>query len=71
METAGCFILNFGYKHDLPYPQINPTLNYGFHLNIRTNLNPGPKGDDYGSHPISAPNKCHIVVIGGTEPLRE
>ena len=53
LNDKRCFILNFGYKAPLPFPdiQISPDLDT-FHLNV-------------GTLGINSPNKCSIVVIGG------
>ena len=49
-----CLLLNFGYKNNLPLPQMKMSLDKDSkdHLNVVTHAN-------------NFPNKCFIVVIGG------
>ena len=48
-----CFILSFGFKKPLTFPEIKLTLDYSkLHLNV-------------GSFGMNSPSKCSIVVIGG------
>ena len=49
-----CLLLNFGYKNNLPLPQMKMSLDKDLkdHLNVVTHAN-------------NFPNKCFIVVIGG------
>ena len=47
-----CFILNFGHKQSLPYPQIKLSLESQLHLNV-------------GTFGMNSPSKCFSVVIGG------
>ena len=51
-----CFILNFGFKQSLPYPQIKLSLESQLHLNV-------------GTFGMNSPSKCFSVVIGGKNLL--
>ena len=36
MEKDGCFVMNFGYEHPLPYPTINWSFEKNFMVNVGT-----------------------------------
>ena len=52
LQDQKCFIVNFGFKNPLPFPEIKLSADPKFHLN-------------FGSLGLNSPNKCSIVVIGG------
>ena len=52
LQDQGCFILNFGYKQPLPFPEIKLSLDPNFYLNV-------------GTDGLNSPSKCSLVVIGG------
>ena len=55
LQDQRCFILNFGFKQPLSFPEIKLYPNFEFQLNV-------------GSLGLNSPNKCSIVVIGGKYP---
>ena len=52
LQDQRCFIINYGFKKPLPFPEIKLSPDPKFHLNV-------------GSLGIKSPNKCLIVVIWG------
>ena len=54
-----CFILNFGFNDELPYPQIMPDLD-----SISPLLVPGT-GNLNGDWGMNLPSACSVVIISG------
>ena len=52
LNNQGCFIINFGYKNPLPFPELKVATSTEYHLNV-------------GTFGTNAPSKCFIVVVGG------
>ena len=72
-----CFVLNFGYKVPLPWPQVNVSLSLCLSNSLLTSFNKKVwmrlDDDDTGkglqlvpeSHGMDVPSACTIVIIAG------